>query len=221
MVNTIRDLLFGEPAKPEAPANAEFGRYLFATSRKDTPRPKEQNTDSEDSFEVALKSWFEFNNENPLVRLLPSIVDVMQKNQYQPLLNPGGIQVYRGMKILEQQFKKEFPGVEIPANQWTEFSTEHLLKPYRERRLQSWSSSEKVAGDFLGLKTDNALTWYSILFVARTDAPGNFFFGKPGKLAGAASPSYVKEQEVISVGPVNCIKFKVLLSPGKAARLNE
>lgn len=221
MVNTIRDLLFGAPAKPETPANAEFGRYLFAPSRKDTPRPKEENTYSEDAFETALKSWFEFNNENPLVKLLPSITDVMRKNLYQPLLNPGGIEVYRGMKILEQQFRKEFPEVTIPPNEWTEFNTTHILKPYRERRLQSWSSSEKIASDFLGLKTDNALTWYSILFTARTDAPGNFFFGKPGQLAKAASPDYTREQEVISVGPVNCIKFKVLLSPGKVSRLNK
>jgi hypothetical protein len=210
VLSTFRNLLFGAPAEPEAPADAEFGKYLFATSRKDVPRPKEPNTTTEEEFESALRAWFEYNNGNPLIKLLPVISSVMRKNQYQPLLDPGGIEVYRGLKMPEQKFKKDFGDVEISPGDWVEFNKPHTLHPHGERKLQSWSSSADIASDFSGFKMASVLDWYCVVFTARTDTPSNFFFGKPGKLASAASPKYTKEQEVISVGPVVCSNYKVL-----------
>ena len=188
-------ILYEGLPQPEANKKDIFGQYLFAPNRK-IPEP---NTDAEENLEDGLASFFSHpKNSHTVERFASTLLDLLSKHKYEPLLDPGDIRVYRGMYV-DVEFIEELLKPyqqEIQYGRVVIVNHPDVLEP-NDRWIQSWSKKADVATNFAYERRGPA-----IIFVARTNAEGNKFFGKPEKLAVAVKSENLGEYETISVGPV-------------------
>jgi hypothetical protein len=78
------------------------------------------------------------------------------------------------------------------------------LPPLEGRYLQSWTTEPRIATGFTeSFERGEA----RVIFVARTNAKGNVFFGKPGNLAKIVGSEYDYEKEIVSIGKVEIDGF--------------
>ena len=214
-MNKLLKLLY-EEAQPEAKKNDVYGQYLFAPERTDTP--KEPNTEAEKRLYAALEKYFDENDSHKLQTQAPKILQLLADNKYKPLLDPGEITVYRGLRYPLEKLKEliEPYGETIKYNKYVVCNFPDSLSPMIGNVLQSWTS-EKNIGAFFGIPHfDESIA--GIVFVARTNTEGNSFFGKPMRLAKVVWPDFAFEHETISVGPVEYDGFVYYVynrTPGK------
>jgi hypothetical protein len=185
---------------PEAPKDADFGEYLFAPERSGDV-PLEPNTNTEEKLFAALKSFISDNSATRLKTLIPKIRSAIEKHQYKPLLDPENIKVYRAvsMPVKDLENLLEPYGMKLVRNKFVTCSLPGQLPALRQRILQSWSSMLSSLNEFVfGWSTTTAV----VIFVARTNAEGNTFFGKPWFLANVVFPDHASEFETISIGAV-------------------
>ena len=189
-------------ASPEANKDSEYGEYLFAQQREETPTPKEVNTTSENELLRALVSWVDLDSSAKLKKLKDKIVAVMAKGEYKPMLDPGDIMVYRGLEVSRAKAKNILGDLTLKDG-WNKLEQGGTLNPLAGSVFQSWTSDPAVATSFSGVDGYEEGS-VSVVVYARTT--GNMFFGRPGKLAAAVdwinSSNHAKEMEVISIGPV-------------------
>jgi len=186
--------------KPEAPIGADFGEYLFAPRRLGQV-PEEPNTPLEAKLFAALRSFISDNASAPLKALIPKIRNAIENHQYEPLLDPKNIKVYRAVSLPVNDLKNllEPYGMELVRDKCTTCSLPGQLPPQKQRIVQSWTSKLKSLDYFLfGWGEQKAV----VVFVARTNAEGNTFFGKPYELASVVYPDHASEFETISIGAV-------------------
>jgi len=89
--------------------------------------------------------------------------------------------------------------MELVRDKCTTCSLPGQLPPQKQRIVQSWTSKLKSLDYFLfGWGEQKAV----VVFVARTNAEGNTFFGKPYELASVVYPDHASEFETISIGAV-------------------
>lgn len=196
------DKFLYETIQPEADKNDPYGKYLFAPMRYDVPVPKEKDTEEEFKLYLALSDMFRGNNQIDLRKYSRKILNLLNQHKYTTLLSSGDIKVYRGMVVSKNYLSDLLKpyGEKIKNNKYVTMNLPDKLKPSKGKLLQSWTSDVNRAIEFSdpGIKGETV----SIIFVARTNAEGNNFFGAPGKLASVVAPEFTRENETISVGPV-------------------
>jgi hypothetical protein len=200
----LTQLLCEEPT-PEAPKRARYGQYLFAPSRSEEGVPQELNTKQEQDLFFALGHYIEFNDhpEGELLKIIPQIKDALKKHYYAPVLDSENHRVYRGITMEESDLQKILSpyAMKIERDEYVTCNLPGKLSPLKGRHLQGWSTKPDVASDTA--QTYGTETMIIVLFVARTNAQGNVFFGKPGLLASiVGAGNMVGEEEVISIGKV-------------------
>jgi hypothetical protein len=203
-----------EYSPPEAGKDDIFGQYLFAPIRPDVPSPKEPNTKEEDKLFKAIKGMFENKGDAELRKFATKIIKLLADNKYEPYLSSGERKAYRGIRISEQALLKliEPYGEEIQYDEYVTMNLPDVFKPLKGTLLQSWSADVYQAAKFAAYKRPERTV--SIVFVARTNAEGNNFFGNPKALAWLISPDYEEEAEVISVGNVEYDGFAYYVAEG-------
>ena len=206
-------LLKEEATRPEAPANAEFGQYAFATTRKDVPAPREKNTAEEEIVRKALDTYMADNRKGPLDAKVDMLLKLRQQGYYSNILDPSHYAV--AYRILELQ-------PETLA--WVLQMDEHRL-----------GSSGVTGPGVLSPHTGTVSGWTvdPIRLIAKLPPFGkgeafavfaariaqNRFFGNPGKLATAIdADAFAVEMETIAVGPVSYEKCAYVVLPSDATQ---
>ena len=211
----------------EAPEGSPLGQYLFAPERKDTPHPKEPNTDLEDEIQWSLHNFYNGNGTEQASTETEagvlSLFDMKEKGLYSKLLvSPSG-RAYRFMKNIspERVSKLYLPGLsveDITSNPGKAFYVPDVgivEKPnavssisWGIESLSSWTIEPDLSAFVKFLHTIRDLC--SIVLVA--DIQSNDFVMNPKQLSKSLSydtsmPVEIigAEQEVIARGPVNVV----------------
>jgi hypothetical protein len=200
-----------EKDTPEAPKRARYGEYLFPQSRTEESLPDEPNTKQEQDLFDALSSFFSTNGhpEQELAKVIPQVKDALKKHYYSKVLDSGEIRVYRGMNVDLDRLREmtEPYGIKIEDGGHAKAVVCNLpgkLPPLKGRYLQSWTTEPHIARTF----TESSVREQArVIFVARTNAKGNVFFGKPGNLAKIVWSEYDYEKEIVSIGKVEIDGF--------------
>lgn len=182
----------------EAPADAEFGRFIFAPTRADTPSPKEPNTPSEQVALKALQAYFNDNNKGPLSSVAPLLLKLHQQGYYEKVLSPEDFsKVYRFLRMPRDSFVKLI-GLDAGKLQKQGTVGGGTLSPH-ESDISGWTTN-------LGLFVDDDFDGYGdgdVVGIFAANVAENNFFGNPGVLAQSIGEmSFVHEMETIAVGPV-------------------
>ena len=212
----IKNLIFEEEVvSPEAQPNASYakfqgenplyGKYLFAPKRKDVP--KEPNTPEEEELYHAFGKFIQANDAERLESKIPQIMTVMANHDYQPIMDPGHITVYRGISYLRKTLEELKQGSQFTlhtdseGNKYYHVIKSGILNPFTGRgsRLQSWSAKPKAAAKF-AYDARKSLVRCPTVFVANTE--DGMFFGNPKTLTKTVYPAHSSEYETISIGPV-------------------
>ena len=217
MNKPLTHLLFEGVAPPEAPKGARYGQYLFSPARHRNGEdvPEEPNTEQERNLYVALRNYISSNNhpEGKLLKVIPQIKDALKKHYYSPVLDSGNLSVYRGITMEKNDLRKILSpyGMKVERDKYVTCNLPGVLPPLKGRHLQGWSTDPGVALDLAKTYStetrdseDTGIGRIVVLFVARTNAQGNMFFGKPGLLADIVTGIGIMpdEEEVISIGKV-------------------
>lgn len=209
--------------EPEAEASDIYGRYLFPRERGLSVR--EPNTFREEELYDALGSYFANNQKGPLAKHAETILKLIKDGKYESILAPPDTLVYRGIKMQKSKLdavmrKYGYPPIKMVKNVTvqtkltppTAVDIPGKLKPVGSP-IQGWTTSMHVAMGFAGdtyIRTAKEDPKFPVIFVARTNAEGNRFFGGE-HLTYAVDRSMIEEQEVISYGTVEIDGF---LLPG-------
>ena len=201
---------------PEAKPDDIFGQYLFPRLRPDlNTKVKEPDTTSEKKLAAALKKYYEANGKLQVQAMAPEILKQIEAGNYQELLAPPDAIVYRGLSVRKSMLDKilvkygyktidqyrelgranDYMAVDIPGK----------LRP-TTALIQGWTLDMGVAVEFSASPWSLSVSHTSVIFVARTNAQGNQFFGNPG-LTKAVARSMESEQEVLSYGNVEIDGF--------------
>lgn len=201
--------------KPEAPPSADMGQYAFAPTRKDTPSPKEPNTQIEDKILKALRYYIGTNQKTNLNQVAPDLMKLRKLGYYRNVLDPSKYSTVYRFLIVTGETLAEILGVPEITNQ-EGVSGPGVLHP-REGQISGWTVNPK---SFMSWGTSNE---YVALFIAPVQ--GNQFFGNPDQMALAAGMDgeYVREMETIAVGSVHFDKcyyeFMPDISAGTVGKL--
>lgn len=200
-------------SKPEADKDDIFGQYLFAPERTDVPMPPEENTEEEEKLFVAIQDMFGDKGDANLRKFSKKILELLANNKYAALLSPGDRKAYRGIKITKKELLDliEPYGEEIKYNEYVTMNLPDKLDPLKGNLLQSWTVDLDQAAKFASYDRPGGRV-VAVIFVARTDAEGNNFFGAPKTLASVVYPEYEEEAEVISVGSIEYDGFAYFVS---------
>jgi hypothetical protein len=198
---------------PEAKPDDIFGQYLFPRNRQEL-KVSEPDTEPEWKLRDALKNYYENNSKLQVQAMVPDVLKQIEAGNYQALLAPPDAVVYRGLnvqksmldkilvkygyKTIDQYRKlgkaKTYMAIDIPGK----------LRPTTSL-IQGWTLSMGVAMNF-STTGDRGPNRTPVIFVARTNAEGNQFFGNP-VLTKTISPAVANEQEVLSYGNVEIDGF--------------
>ncbi len=210
-----------ELAKPEASENDPLGKYFDGENRDDV-KPRENNTDTEESVIAAIKTHIVDNSSKSFERYTDLLLKLKKQGKYKPFLTPIPGRAYRLLWNVSAEKAAEIlrlPINEIEAdagNAWY-VSGGGILKPvYAQVQSWSYSLSDVVVDDLLDVGLRRGV---GILLVADI-SKNNFILNwknlatKAKSMGGAAS--YLKsEKEVVSVGPVKFIEAAYInLGPG-------
>lgn len=227
-LNTLLEYLFLEHVSggEEAPAHSPLGKYLFAPQRKDTPTPKEPNTDLENKIQAALSNHYSGGDRGAVGEVEAGIMklfDMKKRGLYLKLLDPPSGLAYRFMKNItpEKVSTAFFPGLSVdeitssPNKAFYVPDVGLVAKPNASttilrgaENLSSWTVEPDLKAFETFLSTTRDLC--SIVLVA--DIQSNDFIMNPKQLSKSLSydsdmPFSLigREQEVIALGPVNVI----------------
>ena len=224
-LNTLLEFLLREaPAKPEAPKGAQLGQYLFAPQRKDTPEPKEPNTDLENEIQRALSDHYGGGGEAGRTEAgVLKLFDMKKRGLYSKLLDPPPGLAYRFMKNItpEKVSTAFFPMLSVeeitssPNKAFYVPDVGIVAKPNASttvsrgaENLSSWTVEPDLRAFESFLQTIRDLC--SIVLVA--DIQSNDFIMNPKEFSKSLSydsdmpvAMIGREQEVIAYGPVNVI----------------
>lgn len=219
-LNTLLKYLCEEPEPEDAP----LGQYLFAPERKDTPKPKEPNTDLENEIQKALSDHYNGGGEASRTEAgVMALFDMKERGLYLNLLEPPSGLAYRFMKNVspEKAILNFLPGLtvaEITSSPNKAFYVPDVgivKKPNASstvlrggEHLSSWTIEPTWNTFSSFLTTIRGLV--SIVLVA--DIQSNDFVMNPVNLTKALQYDTKmpfdlidREQEVIARGPVNVI----------------
>lgn len=234
-LNTLLEYLLNEakkPAKvppepPEAPADAPLGQYLFATARKDVPKPKEPNTELENTLMKDLNRHFAGEgNVNLIDASLTTLMGFEKQGLYPKLLKPPSGLAYRFMSNVSVGTASSIflDGLDpeiIMGTSNKAFCVEPIgvieNPAYKSTvgrgttKAASWTIAPEGYnfGDFTVTRAGSV----AILLVADIASNDNFLLN-PNNIADYAQENVAdfdaslikKEREVISIGPVNVLK---------------
>jgi hypothetical protein len=183
----------------EAPEDAVFGKYAFATTRQDTPTPKEPNTEAEEETRRALMIYYNKNKKGPLDNVAPTLLSLSKQGYYKKVLDPSKYSTaYRLLRLPKDVFAK-IVGVD-PQN----IRSYGLLGPGtlnpNEGQISGWTVRPQLftKDEFDPYGNGNVFA----IFIAPIES--NNFFGNPDILSKAVGePNYLSEREIFAVGPVN------------------
>ena len=206
-----------EATKPEASKSDPYGEYLFAPERMDAGEdiPFEMNTWQEDILKDALLRFYNNSDASKLEEYVPKILDLLAKNKYTALLDPGEHRIYRGISVSEEFLANilEPYGEEIQYDEYVVMNLPDQSKPLADKFLQSWTLNPATSAKF-AIQRDKA----SIIFVARTNAEGNrFFVNGENNLEKVVGSMHSGEAETMSVGSVEYDGFAYYVSKNKRA----
>ena len=202
---------------PEAKPDDIFGQYLFPRNRRELSKVKELDTEPEWKLRDALKNYYENNSKLQVQAMVPDVLKQIEAGNYQALLAPPDAIVYRGLNVQKSMLDKilvkygyktidqyrnsgqakKYMAIDIPGK----------LRPTTSL-IQGWTLSMGIAMTFssgVGIP-QSGRDRTPVIFVARTNAQGNQFFGNP-VLTKTISPAVAYEQEVLSYGNVEIDGF--------------
>lgn len=211
-------------SSPDAPEGSPLGQYLFAPERKDTPKPKEINTDLENEIQQALSDHYSGGGEAEKTEAgVMALFDMKERGLYSKFLEPPSGLAYRFMKCISPEkvsgvFLTGLTVEELTANPGKAIYVPDVgivSKPNASssiprggEHLSSWTIEPDLSAFSSFLHTVRDLI--SIVLVA--DIQSNDFVMNPAELSKALSYDTImpveligREREVIAKGPVNVI----------------
>lgn len=213
-----------EELAPEADEDEVFGQWLDPDKRRLSV--KEPNTPEETAAISALTSFMSWRNDPSKLsanngKYAKMFLDLMQKHQYSPVLDPDVGFVYRGLyfedkgkyidffsthtpkgftvydannTVIDHGTQTIFDVIQnVPYHRIEGYLGQFNLNPQGNALVQSWSEDISIACGF-------ANPWGSGGVVLRANTDENNFFGKPGEIGKLANAP--DEKETISVGTV-------------------
>jgi len=201
----LQQLLFEEP---ESGPDAIFGKYLFDAPRDDIPETeKEDMSPLELDMLQTINTYVTVNSPKGLGKRAQTLLNLVQKGLYAPILDPGTQPVYRLLRFTGSDAKKEV--AEVLGGGLSKIGKvgAGILQPTKDG-IQGWSSELDYMKGALNFKQTNR---EDCLVLFKADPTINKFFGKPGKLADVSTggdESFNTEMETISYSPVNYIEAR-------------
>lgn len=150
----------------------------------------------------ALKDFVSNNKTEKLQSKIPEIEKLIASHEYENITNPGGVKVYRGMKLTFEEAEALCQGKNCTEEQGKNGVVYRTFKGAGElpskRIVQSWSENPSVGLQF----AIDPEVGGEIPVVFATTATQGKFFGKPGELGKIVNPERASEMETISIGKV-------------------
>ena len=199
-MKTLREFYqFVLKEEAEAPANAEFGQYAFAPTRKELPSPKEPNTREEEEAKEAIEDYLVSNRKGDLDQQALKLYQLAQQGYYKKVLSPD--EYSEAYRILETSAETLASILGVKDLGVEGVTGPGVLRPH-EGNISGWTVNPK----FLIKNMPNYGKGYMIAVFA-ADIGSNKFFGNPGNMASAVDVAEMDvEKETIAIGPVNYTK---------------
>ena len=221
------------------PPNDPLGKW-FAPTERSLP-VYEPDTELERELIKAIGSFTGYSNDPTLLsanggKLANILIDITEKHEYSPILDPGNIEVFRGIAFKEKKHFLELMNYYSEYIVSAQFINNNDVRSLTAKDIPDmiekiWGSivsdnyHARITGklsSFVILPPENRLvqSWSSDKDVAASFAnrfcrgglifkartSKNMFFGKPGEIGKLGDPELASENETISVGPVNVDK---------------